>query len=132
MPSAYAEMDVLVLPSRSTRTWTEQFGRDLVEALSCGVPVVGSDSGEIPWVIETTGGGRVYPEGDIGRLAAVLDGLRVNPSEAADLAERGRKTVKETFGVDAVARQLDELLVEVSAKAGTRAKRVGASVAQAR
>lgn len=132
MPSAYAEMDVLVLPSRSTRTWTEQFGRVLVEALSCGVPVVGSDSGEIPWVIETTGGGRVYPEGDIGRLAAVLDELRVNPSEAAGLAERGRKTVKETFGVNAVARQLDELLVELSAKAGTLAKRVDASVAQAR
>lgn len=132
MPSAYAEMDVLVLPSRSTRTWTEQFGRVLVEALSCGVPVVGSDSGEIPWVIETTGGGRVYPEGDVERLAQVLGELRVNPAEAAGLAERGRKTVKEMFGVDAVARELDRLLVGLVAEAAAAGRRADAGVAQAR
>ncbi len=113
MPQAYAEMDVLVLPSRTTRTWTEQFGRVLVEALSCGVPVVGSDSGEIPWVIETTGGGRVFPEGDVERLAQVLGELRANPGIAADLAGRGRKSVGEKFGVEAVARELDRLLVDL-------------------
>ena len=130
MPSAYAEMDVLVLPSRSTRTWTEQFGRVLVEALSCGVPVVGSDSGEIPWVIKTTGGGRVFPEGDVERLAQILDELRLNPAEAADLAERGRRIVKEMFGVDAVAGELDRLLVEVAARSAIFVGRAGAGVAQ--
>ena len=52
MADVYAQMDVLVLPSRTTPHWTEQFGRVLVEAMWCGTPVVGSDSGEIPWVIE--------------------------------------------------------------------------------
>jgi glycosyltransferase involved in cell wall biosynthesis len=130
MPSAYAEMDVLVLPSRSTRTWTEQFGRVLVEALSCGVPVVGSDSGEIPWVITTTGGGRVFPEGDVERLAEILDEFRVNPAEAADLAERGRRNVKEMFGVDAVAGELDRLLVELAARSATFVTHADAGVAQ--
>ena len=51
MPAAYAQLDVAVLPSHTTPTWKEQFGRVLVEALWCDVPVVGSDSGEIPWVI---------------------------------------------------------------------------------
>jgi glycosyltransferase involved in cell wall biosynthesis len=59
MRDAYAEMDVLVLPSRTTSRWAEQFGRVLIEALWCGVLVVGS--GEIPWIVETTGGGRVFP-----------------------------------------------------------------------
>ena len=44
-----SEMDVLVLPSHTTPRWAEQFGRVLVEALWCGIPVVGSSSGEIPW-----------------------------------------------------------------------------------
>jgi glycosyltransferase involved in cell wall biosynthesis len=131
MPQAYAEMDVLVLPSRSTRTWTEQFGRVLVEALSCGVPVVGSDCGEIPWVIETTGGGRVFPEGDVDRLAEVLGELRTNPREAADLAERGRANVNDMFGVEAVARELDRLLLDLGAQAEARAPNVGAGLARA-
>lgn len=82
MAEAYASMDVLVLPSRTTETWTEQFGRVLVEALWCGVPVVGSDSGEIPWVIRTTGGGCVVPEGDAGALASVLADSETIPGGA--------------------------------------------------
>src|SRR5579875_3208440 len=56
MADAYGRMDVLVLPSRRTPRWEEQFGRVLVEALLCGVPVIGARTGEIPWVVKTTGG----------------------------------------------------------------------------
>ncbi|MBA2440381.1 MAG: glycosyltransferase family 4 protein, partial [Thermoleophilaceae bacterium] len=110
MAGAYATMDVLVLPSRTTSTWAEQFGRVLVEALWCGVPVVGSDSGEIPWVIDITGGGLVFPENDAAALAVVLGELRANPGERTMLAERGRRAVRETFGVPAVADDLEEVL----------------------
>jgi glycosyltransferase involved in cell wall biosynthesis len=41
-------MDVLVLPSITTPGWVEFFGRVLVEAMVCQVPVIGSSSGEIP------------------------------------------------------------------------------------
>lgn len=110
MPEAYAEMDVLVLPSRTTPRWTEQFGRVLVEALSCGVPVVASDSGEMPWVIETTGGGRVFPEGDVSALARLLTELRDRPEERARLAHKGREQADRLFGVDAIADELDGTL----------------------
>src|SRR5215211_6452878 len=51
-PPLYQQMDVLVLPSRTTRTWAEKFGKVLCEALLSGVPVIASSSGEIPWVID--------------------------------------------------------------------------------
>jgi glycosyltransferase involved in cell wall biosynthesis len=110
MPDAYADMDVLVLPSRTTPTWAEQFGRVLVEALSCGVPVVGSDSGEIPWVVTTTGGGHIFPEGDVEQLARVLHDLRANPPERARLARQGKAMVEKTFTADACARAMTDLL----------------------
>jgi glycosyltransferase involved in cell wall biosynthesis len=110
MPEAYAEMDVLVLPSRTTSRWAEQFGRVLVEALSCDVPVIGSDSGEIPWVIRATGGGQVFPEGDVRELARVLADLRDRPEERATLARGGREKVLRLFGVEAVAAELDRTL----------------------
>lgn len=112
MGKAYASMDVLVLPSRTTERWAEQFGRVLVEALWCGVPVVGSDSGEIPWVIETTGG-RVVHEGDAAELAAVLAELRDDPDQRRVLAECGREVVEQTFSVPAVAASLADVLTMV-------------------
>src|SRR5579862_2503796 len=90
MRDAYADMDVLVLPSRTTRSWAEQFGRVLVEALSCGIPVVGSTSGEIPWVVSSTGGGLLFQEGAVDQLADVLRGLRDDPLSRRQLASAGR------------------------------------------
>lgn len=114
MAAAYAGFDVLVLPSRTTATWAEQFGRVLVEAMSCGVPVVGSDSGEIPWVIGTTGGGIVVPEGEVGALREALVRLRDSPALRRDVAERGRARAQAQFGVRAVAGVLDRALREAS------------------
>lgn len=111
MAAVFARMDVLVLPSRTTTRWAEQFGRVLVEALWCGVPVVGSDSGEIPWVIETTGGGLVFAEGDVPALTEALATLRNDPQRRLELATAGRAAVEELFSVEAAAAALDAMLV---------------------
>jgi glycosyltransferase involved in cell wall biosynthesis len=111
MAAAYSQFDVLVLPSRTTATWKEQFGRVIVEALWCGVPVVGSDSGEIPWLIELTGGGRVFREGDCTALAAHLHELRNAPELRAQLASRGRAAVERLFSVPAATDAFEALLL---------------------
>ncbi len=110
MPAAYAGMDVLVLPSRTTPWWAEQFGRVLVEALWCGIPIVGSSSGEIPWVVGATGGGRLVPERDAAALAATLADLRERPSERRALARQGRRSVQRLFSIEAVAEELEGAL----------------------
>jgi glycosyltransferase involved in cell wall biosynthesis len=114
MASGYAQFDVLVLPSRTTPTWMEQFGRVLIEALWCGVPVVGSDSGEIPWLIELTGGGLVAAEGDAEMLAERLRSLRADPSLRRRLASAGRAAVERLFSVPAATDQLERVLVDAS------------------
>lgn len=110
MPEGYAQIDVLALPSRTTPTWKEQFGRVIVEALWCGVPVVGSDSGEIPWLIELTGGGLVFGEGDSEMLAARLSELRRDRRRREQLAASGRATVERMFSVAAATDALERLL----------------------
>jgi glycosyltransferase involved in cell wall biosynthesis len=110
MAAAYAGFDVLVLPSRTTSTWAEQFGRALVEAMWCGVPVVGSNSGEIPWMIGSLGGGLVVPEGDVSALREVLVRLRDSPGLRRELAEQGSSRAREQFSVAAVASGLDQAL----------------------
>lgn len=113
MPEAYADMDVLVLPSRTTDRWAEQFGRVLVEALSCGIPVVGSDSGEIPWVVRETEGGKLFREGDAAQLAELLDDLRADPAGREAFARRGREAVQRLFSGEAAAAALDDALRRV-------------------
>jgi glycosyltransferase involved in cell wall biosynthesis len=121
MSAGYAQLDVLALPSHTTPTWKEQFGRVIVEALWCGVPVVGSDSGEIPWLIELTGGGLVFAEGEQAALAAALNRLREQPDLRASLASSGRAAVERLFSVPAATDALERLLVGALAARGTHA-----------
>ena len=103
MPARLAELDTLVLPSLTRRNWKEQFGRVLIEAMACGVPVVGSTSGEIPHVIGEAG--LVVPEADPDALRAALERLASNPTLRADLGRRGRARVLERFTHDRIADQ---------------------------
>ena len=95
MPVFYRELDVLVVPSRSRPNWVEQFGRVLIEAMACGVPVLGSDCGEIPNVVGQAG--LIFPEGDTEALRAHLVRLMRDRDLRAVLARRGRERVLAHF-----------------------------------
>jgi glycosyltransferase involved in cell wall biosynthesis len=114
MARGYAQIDVLVLPSRTTPSWKEQFGRVIIEALSCGVPLVGSDSGEIPWLIELTGGGMTFPEGDCEALAERLGTLRADAALRRNLAAAGREAVERLFSVPAATDPFEQMLLQAS------------------
>lgn len=101
MPRALRSMDVLVGPSLTGKSWKEQFGRMFVEAMACEVPVVGSDSGEIPRVVGP--GGIVVPEGSVDALREAISRLRDDAALRADLGARGRQHVLAHFTQAAVA-----------------------------
>ena len=97
----------------------EQFGRVVIESLWCGVPVIGSDSGEIPWLIELTGGGLVFPEGDRDALAGRLRELRADPDRRRALAAAGRASVERLFSVPAATDALERMLERAAATSGS-------------
>lgn len=106
IPSWLPAFDVVVLFSISGSGWTEQFGRVLIEAMACGVPVVGSDSGEIPRVIGEAG--CVVPEGDWRALAMVLQGLAESSAQRRHLASAGRARVDRLYTHDHIAARTAE------------------------
>lgn len=103
MPAFLPQLDALVLPSRTRPNWKEQFGRVLVEAMACGVPVIGSDSGELPNVIGDAG--LIFPEDDVEALAAHLRSLGADAALRARLAARGRERALRQFTQQSVAEQ---------------------------
>jgi glycosyltransferase involved in cell wall biosynthesis len=99
-------MDVMCAPSRTTPGWREQFGRMLVEAMACGVPVVASRSGEIPHVVGDAG--VLVDEADIAQWAAAISRFVSDTAVRADFAARGRARAVEHFAWPVIAaRHLD-------------------------
>lgn len=95
VPDYINAMNCLVLPSQTTDQvktltavgWKEQFGHVLIEAMACAVPVIGSDSGEIPHVIGEAG--LIFPEGNAGELGDRLHTLMTAPNTAKTLGQKG-------------------------------------------
>nr|MBC7244956.1 glycosyltransferase family 4 protein [Chloroflexota bacterium] len=101
MPYRLNSLNVLVLPSLTRRNWKEQFGRVLVEAMACEVPVIGSSSGEIPHVIGEAG--LVFPEGQTEALRDALLKLMSDPGLCVELGQRGRTRVLEYYTQQRIA-----------------------------
>ncbi|MCC6612295.1 MAG: glycosyltransferase family 4 protein [Anaerolineae bacterium] len=92
---------VLVLPSRTTTIWKEQFGVVLVEAMLAGTTVIGSDSGAIPEVIGDAG--MIFPEGDAVALSDCLQKLCDDVPLRVNLAEQGLRRARRLFSAAAMA-----------------------------
>lgn len=103
VPDHLRAMDVLCVPSQTTPRWREQFGRMIIEAFACGVPVIGSDSGEIPNVIGDAG--RVVGERDLAGWTRTLAELLTDGGARRALGTGGRSRAEATFAWPVVARQ---------------------------
>ena len=110
VPEYFHQLDVLVLPTETTKRIREQFGRVLIEAMATGVPVVGSTCGAIPEVIGD--GGLTFKEGDPDALAGTLRRILSDESLRDRLVVAGLEQVKR-FSWERVAEKTYELFRHV-------------------
>ncbi|MFJ8634584.1 glycosyltransferase family 4 protein [Streptomyces sp. NPDC093568] len=85
---------VLALPSLGE---AESFGMALVEAMACATPVVGSDVGGIPHVVDEGETGLLVPPGDPDALAAACAKLLADGDLADRMGAAGRRTAEERY-----------------------------------
>ncbi|MBD3384422.1 glycosyltransferase [candidate division KSB1 bacterium] len=81
---------LIVVPS-----WCEPQGIVLLESMSSGATVVGSDSGAIPECVRHKKNGWLFPVGDSRKLASTIHLLLQNPKERIKLSRKACKTAKE-------------------------------------
>ncbi|MDJ0735586.1 MAG: hormogonium polysaccharide biosynthesis glycosyltransferase HpsO [Nostocaceae cyanobacterium] len=104
-------MNTLVLPSETNYNlknltsvgWKEQFGHVLIEAMACQVPVIGSNSGEIPHVIGDAG--LIFQEGEEQSLANCLLQLMNNSELAEKIGYMGYQRVMSKYTNKALAKE---------------------------
>lgn len=125
-PAYLSAFDLLVLPSETRANWKEQFGRVIVEGMACGTPLVGSDSGEIPHLIQATGGGLTFPEGQPEALAKQLQRLISNPLLRSQLSERGRREVLQNYTHASLAVRFAQAVEEATQRGSLPVRNWGA------
>ena len=97
----YREATAFVMPSRF-----EPFGIAFVEAMSWGLPCIGTTSCAMPEIITDGRTGYVVPPGDGDRLAERMLDLVERPASAASMGRAGRERFLADFTWDRVAERM--------------------------
>lgn len=92
----YNAADVAVMPA-ANRPPTG-LAVSVLDAMSCGKPVVGSDAAGNRLAIRDGVNGFVVPEGDLGALAAAIRTLVVNPALRSRMGAAGRHMIETELG----------------------------------
>lgn len=100
----YPLMDVFALASAH-----EAFGLVLAEAMLAGVPVVATQVGGIPYVLDEGAAGVLVPPLAPEALAGALQNLLDNPDRRRELGEAGRRRAESAFSADRYCREIDKL-----------------------
>jgi len=102
--------DVFLLPSE-----LESFGLSALEAMACGVPVVGSDAGGLPEVVKHTETGFLLPVGDIEGMAARSIEILKDDEHWRALGAAARRRAAALFGAEQVVAEYERFYERVLA-----------------
>jgi glycosyltransferase involved in cell wall biosynthesis len=98
LPSYYQKTTLYVAPSLY-----ETFAYTVLEAMACGVPVIASDVGAIPELVENGVTGMLVPPGDPKALAQAISGLLADPLCREKMGKRAREKAVAEYSVESIA-----------------------------
>lgn len=123
----YRQLHVVLVPSRATETWVEQFGRIILEAQASGAVVAAYRSGAIPEVAGDDA--LLVDEGEVDELALAIGALLASPDRFTALREGGLERAA-GFSWDAVAARQAALYERVAGTVGRTRRGSAASPGQ--
>jgi glycosyltransferase involved in cell wall biosynthesis len=112
LPPYYRSAAVSVIPSLE-----EGFGIPAAEAMGCETPVVASDAGGLPEVVEHGVTGLIVPRGDSTALAEAIGSLLADPARRERMGRAGRERALRLFDWDRTAEQFEQIYAGIGAGA---------------
>ena len=99
-----SQADIFVLPSQS-----EAFPNAIMEAMATGLPVVASNVGGIPELVEDGRTGHLVQPGDATALADSVIALLQQPQRLEEFGRAGRSKVEQSYSFDRMVAQFEDL-----------------------
>jgi glycosyltransferase involved in cell wall biosynthesis len=109
IPRMVATLDLVVHAS----TTGEPFGQVIIEGMAAGKPVVATNGGGVPEIVEDGRTGILVPMGDAQAMADAICRIMVDPDKAAEMGRLGRQRVMERFTSDHTARRVQAVYEEL-------------------
>jgi glycosyltransferase involved in cell wall biosynthesis len=113
MAEVLRALDLLVIPSLH-----EGVPQIALQALACQVPIIASNVGGIPVVVQAGRTGRLVPPGDPGALAKAIREVFANPEATRAMYVEGRRLVEANYSLPTMLDRLEELYLQ---RLGSRA-----------
>ena len=110
---ALAELDVFVQPSL-----TEATSNVLLEAMAMALPIVATDVGGTPALVEHEVTGLLVPAGDAAAIAKAVIRLAETPELAARLGAAARSRVRARFGMGRMVTELEQVYARAMGRRG--------------
>ena len=107
--SAIAELDLLVHAS----TIGEPFGQVIIEGMAAGKPVVATNGGGVPEIVEDGQTGLLVPMGDVPAMASAICQILSDPVSAKAMGVRARQRVADHFTMEQTARRVEAVYAEL-------------------
>jgi glycosyltransferase involved in cell wall biosynthesis len=96
----YSTADVLVMPSLQ-----EAFGQTAIEAMACGIPVIGYAVGGLLDIVRPGLTGMSVPPRDVAALRAAITQLLQDPAKRAEMGANGRRVAINEYSSELQARR---------------------------
>lgn len=108
VPAILQAASVFVLPSK-----TEGISLTLLEAMATGLPVIATQVGGNPEVVEQGQTGWLVPVGDAQQMAAALELMRLEPDAGHRMGQAGRRRVEQHFNIVRMVRDYEDMYLDV-------------------
>jgi len=106
---ALSNLDLVVHAS----TKGEPFGQVIIEGMAAGKPVVATNGGGVPEIVEDGKTGILVPMGDATAMAEAICQILESPGRAREMGRKGRDRVAAHFTMDQTARRVEAVYEEM-------------------
>ena len=100
LPRYYAAADIVVYPSTF-----EGFGLPIVEAMAVGTPIITTDTGEAPYIIDNQKNGTILAVDEVQALRSAIEQLAADPKLRLKLGSAGRDRIRQDYSWSTIAKQ---------------------------
>lgn len=107
--NAIADMDLIVHAS----TTGEPFGQVIIEGMAAGKPVIATNGGGVPEIVEDGKTGILVPMGDVQAMADAIVQMLADPERAAQMGICGQERVRNHFTIEQKARKVEAVYQEM-------------------